>query len=444
MFDVDVVRRELARDVSGWSAPELTTGLRALAVMRCALEAAEARVLARVAETNAHVIDGATDPARWLRDQTGISAREAARRTALAGGLTTLGDTAGALARGILTPEHARLLAGAVARTPELASREANLVETGASVGVDEFARHVRRLELLAQSDQGAGAFERQRTRRQLTITNAPGGGWRLGGFVDDVDGRIVDHALEMVAEDLWRTDHPDTPTGARDATLPQRRADALVEICRRALLVTGTESMTRQAVPLVMVLIDHDTLTGRLTDTGVCELDDGTPLSPQTARRLACTADILPVVLDGSSQPLDLARVKRLASVAQRRAMIMRSGGRCETPGCHAPWWRCDAHHLGPGGWEGGAPTNLEHLALVCNHHHHLLHEGGAQLTRHPDGSFALHHPDGTTHTEPTRRRGLPRPRPTTHHPTAHEPDPTPARRHPEDPGPTLFQEAG
>ena len=116
-----------------------------------------------------------------------------------------------------------------------------------------------------------------------------------------------------------------------------------------------------------------------------MCELTDGTPIPPDTARRLACTAGILPVVLDGNSRPLDLGTSQRYASPAQRLALMVRDRG-CVFPGCDRPHWMCDAHHLleHPAG-----PTDLENLALVCEAHHHLVHEGGWRLEPSDHGGW-------------------------------------------------------
>jgi hypothetical protein len=114
----------------------------------------------------------------------------------------------------------------------------------------------------------------------------------------------------------------------------------------------------------------------------GLARLADGTPVSSSTARRLACDAGILPVVLGGKSQPIDVGRERRTASRYQRAAMLARSN-HCEWPGCTVPADWCDAHHLVP--WEARGPTDIENLAFMCNTHHHDAHEGGWDVRRHP-----------------------------------------------------------
>ena len=67
------------------------------------------------------------------------------------------------------------------------------------------------------------------------------------------------------------------------------------------------------------MVTVEHDRLRQEL---GAAHLDTGHDLSASEARRLACTAGVLPAVLDGTSHPLDLGRAKRFFTEAQRVAL--------------------------------------------------------------------------------------------------------------------------
>ena len=71
-----------------------------------------------------------------------------------------------------------------------------------------------------------------------------------------------------------------------------------------------------------VVVTVPYD---GLVSKTGVATLGDGTRISASEARRLACGAAILPAVLDGTSEVLDLGRTRRLFSTAQRKALAIR-----------------------------------------------------------------------------------------------------------------------
>ena len=97
--------------------------------------------------------------------------------------------------------------------------------------------------------------------------------------------------------------------------------------------LVTGSTTLERRS-PEVVVLIDLDTLLKGLHDASLSETSNGVPLPPSTVRRLCCDANIIPAVLNGDGEPLDVGRSQRLATPAQRRA-ILAMHRTCGFPGC-------------------------------------------------------------------------------------------------------------
>ena len=70
-------------------------------------------------------------------------------------------------------------------------------------------------------------------------------------------------------------------------------------------------------------------------------QLCDGTRITAGEARRLACQAGIVPIVLGGASEPLDVGRQRRFHTKAMRVAMGVRDGG-CTTVGCDRPPSMC------------------------------------------------------------------------------------------------------
>ena len=102
-----------------------------------------------------------------------------------------------------------------------------------------------------------------------------------------------------------------------------------------------------------VLVTIDLDKLRSGI---GAAGLDTGVRISARDARRLACNAAIIPAVLGGESQPLDLGRTRRLHSAAQRKALALTHDS-CAIGTCDRPFAWTEIHHLHP--WsEGGGPT--------------------------------------------------------------------------------------
>ena len=121
-----------------------------------------------------------------------------------------------------------------------------------------------------------------------------------------------------------------------------------------------------------IVVLIDEDKLRAGV---GVATTTSGQTLSLGQVRRLACSAAILPAVLGGRSEVLDVGRRRRLYTYAQRVALAVRDRG-CRAVGCDLPAGMCEAHHLDD--WALGGRTDLARGILLCSFHHHLVHDPG------------------------------------------------------------------
>lgn len=135
-----------------------------------------------------------------------------------------------------------------------------------------------------------------------------------------------------------------------------------------------------------VMVTISLDQLMAGL---GVATTGTDGRISAGDARRLACTANLVPVVLGGKSEILDVGRAQRLFTAAQRRALAVRDK-RCRAAGCDMPAAWSEAHHLHP--WSRGGETDLANAILLCSHHHHRAHDDRFQHDRLPNGDLRFH----------------------------------------------------
>ncbi|WP_434995954.1 DUF222 domain-containing protein [Arthrobacter sp. Ld5] len=99
-----------------------------------------------------------------------------------------------------------------------------------------------------------------------------------------------------------------------------------------------------------------------------------GGPVTARTVRKIACDADIIPVVLGGRGEVLDVGRARRLFGVAQRRALVARDRG-CAFPDCTVPAVWTEAHHITP--WVAGGRTDVSNGCLLCSFHHRLVERG-------------------------------------------------------------------
>ena len=136
-----------------------------------------------------------------------------------------------------------------------------------------------------------------------------------------------------------------------------------------------------------VVVTIPYD---GLASQTGIGTLGDGTRTSAGEARRLACGAGILPAVLGGHSEVLDLGRTRRLFTAAQRKALAI-TQPTCRADGCTVPSTWCEAHHNGDP-WCRGGRTDLKDGLLLCSWHHHRIHDDRYLVQNTPDGRVRFH----------------------------------------------------
>lgn len=165
-------------------------------------------------------------------------------------------------------------------------------------------------------------------------------------------------------------------PSPDDERTAGQRRADALVELARRAL-DGGRLPEVGGERPHIAVTIDLATLEAR-APAAAADVDWAGPVPGETARRLACDAGVTRIITDGPSEILDVGRRTRTVPPALRKAVVLRDGG-CAYAGCDRPPPWCDVHHIEH--WADGGSTSLANLTLLCRHHHRLLHEGRWRL---------------------------------------------------------------
>jgi hypothetical protein len=242
-----------------------------------------------------------------------------------------------------------------------------------------ELARHARTLDasqlailgrrIIAYLDQdGRRPNDTAETRRSLRFHDRDGG-YELAGWLDREAAEILRCALSPLA-----APRPTTDTEVDLRTAAQRDADALVELAQRALSEgeLPTEGGER---PQIVVTVSLPVLQGRI---GSASLALGGPINADVARRIACDAGVIPVVLGSRGEPLDVGRASRTVPTAIRRAVILRDRG-CAFPGCSVPARWCDIHHIIH--WVDHGPTSLDNCVALCGRHHRLLHHSHWQI---------------------------------------------------------------
>ena len=206
---------------------------------------------------------------------------------------------------------------------------------------------------------------DKLRTLNSLRLTPLENGMTAISGRLDPEAAAVLSAALDPLS-----APNPSTENGGRDPRpADRRRAEALIEICRRATAAGGEAPATSKAQ--VVVLIDLDRLRDNLRGAGTTL--NGQDLSAATVRKLACDASLIPIVLGSQGQPLDVGRTKRLVTPGILAALWVRDK-HCTFPHCHRPAFWCSAHHVRH--WIDGGTTCLLNLTLLCEHHHTYVHQ--------------------------------------------------------------------
>ena len=355
---------------------------------------------------------GAKDAAGWLAHQTRTRFDDARADLALASALDRDRPVLAAGMRdGTVTLAQAQVIRRALDALPArvdadaVALAEAKLVAYAEDFGPKELGRLGRRiLDVVApeiaehaEADRLADLEAHAADKIRMTMRRQGDGTTRISALVSDAAATRFATYLEAFANP--RLDPGTLAEGAPAADpltrlpypkrLGQAFAQFLEAIDPTRLPIHGGDATT-VIVTIRVASLRAELGVADLLGGGLVPGDDltGDRITASDARRLACTAKILPAVLDGRSLPIDLGRAKRLFTPAQRKALLIRDQT-CRAEGCDPGTW-CDAHHLDP--WHTGGPTDLDNAVLLCSHHHHRIHDTGYRTDRLPNGDLRFH----------------------------------------------------
>jgi hypothetical protein len=378
-------------DLFGCSVPDLRECLSGSRRARAVLDAFDAQIAGLLHELTIRV--GTHErgiPEVELIAHGGMTRREATdvlKRALVIEEAPVVGD---ALAAGDLSGGHV----DAISRAMKIAgdAKDAfmgllpDLVEAGSMMSVPEFTVEVTKAAKGVVTDGGLSTFEDQRRSTYLKIWNDATGMVNVRGMFDPEIGAILQSRVNAQVECMFHSGDRDVPVVRHthvDAN-DFRRAHALV-----ALIADDRDDCARsggRATPRsggscrsdVVVHVDLETLTNGLSASSTHRTAFGADLPVETIRRIACDANIIPLVLNGAGMPLDIGRSQRLASAAQRRALEA-THDTCAVDGCAVAFHACQIHHIEY--WEHGGPTDLDNMVPLCSRHHHAAHEGGWTL---------------------------------------------------------------
>lgn len=376
-------------------------------VERCArrLAAVQHRLVIEAEERSIPARCGVKSVKRFLMETLRLSSAEAGSRVNAARWVGTfrgldgelrephLSCTAEALAHGAVSIDHVRGIAQVMNRVPGAVSeadREAAeqlLAEFARSGSPDDIAKVGDRiLAYLDPDGRLSNDRDRARMRGIMIGRQRPDGMSPIRGDIDPVLRALLDPLLAKYARPgVCNPEDPSSPAADIDGVDPavlaaaaradhrstaQRNHDALTAILRSGLVA---EDLGRhRGMPVTTVLTMK--LEDLEKDSGVATTATGGVVPIREALRLAERSRPYLAVFDHAGLPLHLGRMRRLASRAQRLALIAALRG-CSRPGCDAPASLCAVHHIRD--YRAGGHTDIENLVLACDACHGLIHDG-------------------------------------------------------------------
>ncbi len=378
--DLDVMLDEI-------STGQLTAEVASWERVARRVEAIKLRLLARADTVGVAEASGMSGTDAWLARATksgrGDAARQVRLATALEEGLAT---TAEALSRGLLSTAHAGVIADATSKLPVQVTRaervriEQALIAKAAEVNPADLRRAARRCLDAITTDQDRvdeqenGLLEDEETqaraRTELSMWDNADGTVSGRFTVPHLAGAILRKTIEQMTSPrraaLGATRAQSGPVGYDGESLATRAGAAFVELLEHL----PTDRLHPRTAATIVVTIDETHLRHRVTAAG---LDTGDKLSAGEARRIACGAGILPVVLNGKTLVIDVGTSKRLFTETQRLALGL-SHTTCAADGCERPFSWCEIHHQIP--WQQGGRTDLANASPLCGFHHQRIHD--------------------------------------------------------------------
>lgn len=363
-----------------------------VAQLKAQLAALEAEIVAAYDASGDWEVSGYRSVGAALSHRARVRRAEANQTVALARSLTTMPVVSEALSCGEISLCHARRLAKASSREG-FSDAEALLCDHARTLSYPAFDKAVSYWEHLVDSDAAEqdAAFKEQRREFHASLTFDGMG--RLDGWLDPLGFEEFRSALDRIEAELFNNDlkdaqaeHIDRHTAELWRTPAQRRADALVEMARRA---TSMPEGAKAPEPLVIIHMDKPSFDEGLNETlglvptrnesteaerGVmaegrrCETDLGAVVTPTQAVEQALRGHIRRLVYESPGVILDYGRSTRLFTGALRQAIQARDRT-CGHPGCELPARLCEIDHIVE--WQHGGATNHANAATRCSYHH-------------------------------------------------------------------------
>jgi Domain of unknown function (DUF222) len=326
--------------------------------------------------------NGSKSAAARLAREAKVRRATAAQMLKRAKALASMPHTAAALADGAITVDHVDLLILANAhdrwRSVRFVIDEEELVGYCKRMSLYDADREIRYWINRVDAELGDDGREPAYLDRELSTGRGIGNEVHVRAILDPVGGGEFLEALDRIEQDLYLDDKR---TG-NVRTDSQRRADALIEMARRAMAAPADAKQPR---PLISVVC------GDWSFRRLCELSDGTIVGPNDLVPHISVADVEAVLFDGPLHGIGVSH-KRTFTGALRRLIEIRDR-HCQHPsGCDVPMSKCDVDHIEP--YRRCQLTTQEGGRLECRAHNRdsSLHDRGpGNLTIFDDDPIVL-----------------------------------------------------
>ena len=386
MFDIDlpefVALQEALDGVADIEAAEMTDGqvhrqLKALLCQRAKLDAVTLRLTAEWEARGIWSEDGSRAPDARLSREVRMHRSTTRKILRKAKALTSMPQTFAALSSGSITVDHVDLLMNANAatrlRSARFAEDERMLVQFCQEQSFFDADREIRNWIVVVDALLDDDGPEPTWNDREARVSRGIGNEIHVKGVLDAVGGAMFAEAFERIERELYLEDQ----RIGSDRTNAQRGADTLVELARRAMAAPADAKKPRPLITVVM----GDWMFRRL-----CELSNGSILSPSALAPYVSDADVEGVLFDGpfygvgaSSQRTFTGTLRKIVEVRDRHCQ--------HESGCDVPWSKCDVDHITP--YAHGGITRQEDGRLQCrpqNRNPKLHNRGPGTVTVYDD----------------------------------------------------------
>ena len=356
-----------------------------IATLSVHLDAARHRLLQCIRqfdESRAWYAQGAVSCAHWLSWRIGLDLGTAREKVRVANALGQLPKIDEALRVGKLSYAKVRALTSVATAANEVKLLDLALAATGAQ------------LERICRGYRGAMNQDRPCVPEDRSVRKRllPGGMVKLEIVLSADEADLVMRAVDCAREISAGTSTADTDSDESPAW--PSRPDGVVALAESYLAGNRGDGAGADRYQ-VMVHVDQDPLApdGVLAAT----LEDGTAVSAETFRRIACDCGLVATAGDDPTS-MTVGRRTRAIPPAIRRALQLRDHG-CRFSGCtHTRFLH--GHHVRH--WLYGGETSLANLLFLCPFHHRLIHEGGWTIDRDGDGNWLFVAPTGASLVNP------------------------------------------